>query len=102
MWLWIFLVAAPIRLGFRAAIGLFFYLTHSLIYPLISVGCISCFHLLSSVRPVFTTIHYYPPNSTAAWFVVSTVGAVKGTIANIYDDNTDKGTTPEGEGPSRQ
>ena len=55
-----------------------------------------------SVRHVFTTIYYYLPNPPAAWFVFATVGAVKGAIANIADDNPDEGTTPEVEGPSRQ
>ena len=66
------------------------------------MGCISCFHLLSSVRPVFTTIHYYLPNSTAAWFVVATVGAIKGAIANIADGNPDEGTTHEVEGTTHK
>ena len=46
----------------------------------------SCFYLLSSLQPVFTTIHSYLPNPPATWFVVVTVGAVEGSIANIYDD----------------
>ena len=54
------------------------------------------------MRPVFTTIHSYLPNLTAAWFLVTTVGAIKGAITNIADDNPDKGTTPEAEQPCRQ
>ena len=65
------------------------------------MGFISCFHLFSYVRPVFTTIQSYLTNSNA-WFVVATVGAVKGSIANIDDANPDKGTTPEVEGNRQQ
>ena len=83
--------------GSELPYGSFFYITNSLTYPLIYVGLISCFHLLSSVRPIFTTIHSYLPNSTAAWFVVATVGAIKGVIANIADKIPDEGT-----GPSRK
>ena len=35
------------------------------------MGCISCFRQFSSVRPVFTTIHYYLPNPPAACFLVA-------------------------------
>ena len=73
--------------GSDLPLGSLFYLHNSLTFTLISVGCISYFHILSFVRPIFTTVHSYLPNSPSAWFVVGTVGAIKGDIVNISDDN---------------